>query len=288
MSNQPLVSVVITTYNRAEYIKRAIKSVLTQTYKNIEVIIVDDSSIDETPSILSELSEREPKIIILINKTNLGAVKSANIGVKGSKGKYIARLDDDDFWRDAKKLEKQVSFFEMNPEYNLVGGGVIKIDKEGKEIIRYLSPENDKDIRKTILINNVFVHSTVLFRRNIFEKVGGYDERFVFGEDMELWLRMGKIGKFYNFQEFFVYYLDHEYDNSIYTSRSYRMRRKVGLNIKLRKKYRNDYTGYRKAFLLCWASYFYSFLPFKQKLWPIVFKIRTLIFGLSPYKYFKK
>jgi len=288
MNNQLLVSVVITTYNRAGYIKRAVESVLAQTYKNIEVIIVDDGSIDKTPRILSELSKREPKIVILTNKTNLGAVKSANRGIRKAKGKYIARLDDDDFWCDFKKLEKQVSFLERNPEYNLVGGGIIKVDKEGKEIIRYLSPENDKDIRKVILINNVFVHSTVLFRRNVFEKVGDYDEQFIFGEDMELWLRIGKLGKFYNFQEFFVYSLDHEYSSSIYTSRSYRMRREVRLNIKLRRKYRNDYPGYRKALLLCWASYFYSFLPFKQRLWPIVFKLRTLIFGPPPYKYFEK
>jgi glycosyltransferase involved in cell wall biosynthesis len=285
MSKQPLVSVVITTYNRTEYIERAVESALKQTYKNIEVIIVDDASTDKTPEILSKISKKDQRIIILTNEKNLDLVRTLNRGIKIAKGKYIARLDDDDFWCGTKKLEKQVNFLEMNPEYNLVGGGIIKIDKEGKETARYLSPENDKDIRKVILVNNVFVHSTVLFRRNIFEKLGGYNEQFVVGQDIELWLKMGKIGKFYNFQEFFVYYLDHEYDGS---SRSYRMRRKIGLNIKLRKKYRNDYAGYKKAFLLCWASYFYSFLPFKQKLWPILFKIRTLIFGLPPYKYFKK
>lgn len=286
MNNQPLVSVVITTYNRAEYIKRAVESVLVQTYKNIEVIIVDDGSIDKTPKILSELSKREPKIIVLTNKTNFGFVKSLNRGAERAQGKYIARIDDDDFWCDLRKLEKQVTFLEKNPEYNLVGGGVIKIDKEGKELGRYLIPKRDKDIRKVILVNNVFVHSTVLFRRDVFEEVGGYDEQFIFGEDMELWLRMGKLGKFYNFQEFFTYYLDHEYSDPSHTSRSCGIRRRVILNIKLRKKYRNDYIGYRKAFLLCWASYFYSFLPFKQKLWPIVFRIRTLIFGSPPIRYF--
>ena len=287
MNELPLVSVIITTYNRAGYIKKAVESILTQTYKNIEIIIVDDCSSDGTSKIISGLSKEESRIIAITNETNFGNTKSANTGIEKSKGKYIARLDDDDVWCRADKLEKQVDFLEKNPEYALVGGGIIKINKDGKEIVRYLFSKNDEDIRKIILADNAFAHSTVLYRRNIFERAGGYDEQFAYLEDRDLWLKLGRLSKFYNFQEFFAYYLDHEYDNPDYVTRNNRTRRRINLNIKLIKKYRNDYPGYKKAFLFCWTSYFYSFLPFRQKLRPILFKLRTLVLGPPAYKYFK-
>lgn len=288
MKKQPLVSIVLPTYNRERYIKKAIESVLNQTYKNIELIIVDDGSIDKTPKILSELSKREPKMIVLTNKTNLGLVRTLNKGIKTVQGKYIARIDDDDFWCDKRKLEKQVDFLEKNIEYALVGGGAIKINKQGKEIVRYLLPENDEDIRKGILVDNTFVHVAVLFRKDIWKKVGGYDEEFDGLEDRDLWLKIGRLSKFYNFQEFFVCYLKHNRSDPSYVARNYGRVRQLKLNIKLRKKYCEDYPDYRKALLLCWASYFHSLLPFRRKLWPITFKIRTLVFGSPPYKYFRK
>lgn len=280
MKKQPLVSIILPTHNREKYIKKAIESVWVQTYKNIELIIIDDGSTDKTHEIISELSEKNPKIIILTNKTNLGIVRALNKGIKIAQGKYIARLDDDDFWCNERKLEKQVDFLEKNSAYALVGGGVIRVDKQGKEIVRYLLPENDEDIRKVILLNNTFAHITTFFRRDMFEKVGGYDEQFVFSEDWDLWMKIGRLAKFYNFQEYFACYSGHERNQGI--------RKQIRVNLKLRKKYRNDYKGYKKAFLSCWMAYFYSFLPFKKKLWSITFKIRKLIFGPPPYKYFRK
>ena len=283
----PLVSVILPTYNRGQYIAKAVESVWRQSYKNLELIIINDASTDATGELVSVFSKHNPRITILRNETNLGIVASLNKGIGVAQGKYIARLDDDDIWCDDKKIEKQVDFLEKNPEYCLTGGGVIKIDKNGKEIVRYLLPEKDEDIRKTILINNAFAHTTVLFRKDTFLKVGGYDEQFAFIEDWDLWLKMGKIGKFYNFQEFFVYYLDQEYDDP-YHYRNYKIRRNVKVGLTLRKKYMNDYPHYRKAILFCWASYCYSFIPFRKKLGPIIFQIRKFMFGNPPYKYLNK
>lgn len=281
----PLVSVILPTYNREKYIAKAIESVWRQGYKNLELIIVNDASTDATGELIGGLAKYNSKIIILHNEINLGIVASLNKGIKVARGKYIARLDDDDVWCDDKKIEKQVDFLEKNPGYCLVGGGVIKIDKNGKEIVRYLLPKEDEHIRKTILINNAFAHTTVLFRKDAFLKVGGYDEQFAFIEDWDLWLKMGKVSKFYNFQEFFVRYLDQEY-NDPYHYRNYKIRRNVKTNIKLRKKYMNNYPNYKKAILFCWASYCYSFIPFRKKLGPIIFQIRKLVFGHPPYEYF--
>lgn len=280
---KPLVSIIIPTYNGAKYIRKAIESVWKQTYQNIEIVIIDDGSKDETPEIISELSKKDPRIVILTNKTNLGFVKSLNKGVGKVKGKYIARIDDDDFWSDKEKLEKQVEFLETQPNYVLVGGGIIKINKKNREIARYLFPEKDKDIRKSILIDNLFAHSTVLFRKEAWQKVGGYDQNFGFFADMDLWMKLGKIGKFYNFQEYFAYYLDKELSGN-YTMRNRDIRRRVGAFIKLRKKHRNDYPGYWKAVLFSWANYFYSFLPFRQKLRFFYLKLRNFIFGKPAYK----
>lgn len=282
-----LVSIILPTRNREDYIERAIKSVFSQTYKNIELIVVNDKSSDGTSRIVSKIAKGNNKIAILNNETNLGLVKSLNRGIKASKGIYIARLDDDDFWCDDKKIEKQVNFLEKNKDFGLVGGGMIKVNKHGKDMGRYLFPEKDEDIRKVILLYNPFVHTSVLFRKSVFDDAGEYDEHFIFFEDWDLWLRIGKISKFYNFQEYFVCYLDHEYDNPLHY-RNLGIRRNIKISIELLKKYRKDYYGFYKSFLLCFARYFYSYFPYRKEVWPLFFKLSILIFGRPLYKYSKK
>jgi len=283
MNSQPLVSIIVPTYNGAKYIKRAVESVRNQTYKNIEIIITDDASTDETFNIISELGKKDSRIIILTNEANLGFVKSLNKAAGKAQGKYITRIDDDDFWCDSRKLEKQVGFLETHPDYVLVGGGMIKIDENNREIARYLFPEKDKDIRKLILVSGSIAHGTVFFRKEAFEKVKAYDEQFGFFADIALTLKLGKIGKFYNFQEYFSCYLDKE-ENSNYKMRNYDIRRKVWVRIKLRKRHKNDYPGYNKAYLFCWLSYFYSFLPLRRRFRPFCLKLRKIIFSSSGLK----
>jgi glycosyltransferase involved in cell wall biosynthesis len=280
MNQYPLVSIILPTYNREKYIKRAIESTLSQTYKNIELIIIDDGSTDKTKDVIQPYLVDQR--VHYIYQQNKGASAARNNGIKVSKGKYIAVLDSDDFWCDRKKLEKQVKFLEEHPNYILVGGGMIRINKQGKELVRHLLPETDKEIRKLILFDNLFAHSTVVFRKVAWELAGGYDEELSFSEDWDLWLRFGKLGKFYNFQEYFTCYLQGEQNIS-----NLNLRRNLKLNIKIRKKYRNDYPNFWKAFFLGWAYYYYTFLPFNQFLKPIFSKIRRIIFGPPVYKYLR-
>lgn len=281
--NKPLVSVVIPTYNGEKYIKKAVESVQNQTYQNMEIIIVNDSSSDNTLEILLGLSREDPRVIIETNETNLGFVRSLNKGVENARGKYIARLDDDDVWFNPRKTEKQVEFLEKNEDYVLVGGGMIKVDSNNREFGRYLFPEQDRDIRRAILVDNLFVHSTVIFRKDAWEKAGKYNDKFGFFADLDLWLKLGRLGKFYSFQEYFVYYLDKELSNK-YDMRNRDIRRRPITYIRLKKNYKNDYPSYKKAFILCWARYFYSFLPLKKKLHPLLFRLRILIIGRPGYK----
>lgn len=279
MNQQPLVSVIISTYNGSSYIKKAIDSVLSQTYKNIELIITDDCSNDNTFEIISGYQKKDQRIVIFRNEVNSGSYKSLNKAIVRSKGKYIANLDDDDIWIDSDKIKKQVEFLEKNKNYGLVGGGMIKINAKGDETARFLFLEKDENLRKSILTaNNLFAHSAVLFRKDVWEKVGRYNELFDYSADMDLWLKIGKISKFYNLQEYFIHYLEKEGSEQFF-SRKNSSRRKIWLNIKMRKQYKKDYPGYKKAIFLCWASYFYSFLPYKQKQ-----KLRLVQNGLKAVK----
>ncbi len=280
----PLVSVIIPTYNKKTYVVKAIDSVLNQTYKNIEIIVIDDGSTDGTDKMISGLSKKNSKFIFLRNETNLGFVKTLNKAISRAKGKYIARLDDDDIWIDSQKLEKQINFLESHPDYVLIGSGIIVIkEKDDSEITRFLFPEEDEDIRRTLLIENLFAHSAVVFLKSAFEKVGGYDEEFGFFADKDLWLKLGKVGKMHNLPEYGVCYLDKE-SFCEYNERNLKIRRNLKQNLYLRKKHKDSYQGYLKAVLFCWASYFYSFLPFRQQIKPILFKIRILLLGRPAYK----
>jgi len=282
LKNWPLVSVILPTYNRAEYIRKAIESVLTQTYKNLELVIVDDGSIDNTSDIIYGLAKKDKRVKVVQNKTNIGLVKSLNKGITRSKGKYIARIDDDDIWCDKQKLEKQIEFLENNPDYLLVGGGVIRINEKGKEIVRLLLPERNKNIRKAILQNNCFAHSAVVFKKESWQNAGGYDETLNFSEDWDLWMKLGKLGKYYNFQEYFLIYLKAGQNKMSEENSVIRSNAKV--NIKLRKRYKKDFPGFRKAYFFGWFDYFYSFLPLRKYLHPLFSRFRRFVFGPPAYK----
>jgi glycosyltransferase involved in cell wall biosynthesis len=205
-------------------------------------------------------------------------IKARNEAVNISKGKYIAVLDDDDYWCDNQKLEKQIKFLEENPDYVLVGGGLIRIDKNGKEIHRYLFSETDEEIRKSILFSGPFLQSAVVFKKDIWELVGGYDEQSG-SEGWDLMLKLGTKGKMYNFQNYFTYYLENKRDKNF-------LRNFYKLQIAMRKKYRDNYPGYHKAIFLGRLNYFYGFVPeiIKKLLSPIMSRLRKIVFGSSGHK----
>ena len=195
-----LVSIILPTYNGAERIKEAIKSVLEQSYADLELIVIDDGSKDNTKEIVENLAKSDQRVRYLKNDVNLGIQKTLNNGLKEAKGEYIARIDDDDVWIDKDKLKKQIEFLEKNKEYVLVGTGVIVVGEDNKELFRYLVPEKDIDIRNKILTKNCFVHSSVVFYRDTALRCEGYSEsedtKHI--EDYDLWLKLGTLGKVAN------------------------------------------------------------------------------------------
>ncbi len=188
---QPKVSVIMSVYNGERYLKEAIGSILNQTFKDFEFIIVDDGSIDRTSEILKECAEKDERIRIITNSENIGLTKSLNKAIKFAKGEYIARMDADDISLP-ERLKKQVDFLTNYPNFGLVGCNAIVIDEKGnfvKNVI--LSEELNSALKK----RNRLVHGSVMFRRAVIEKTGGYNEQIFYAQDYEMFLRISKISE---------------------------------------------------------------------------------------------
>lgn len=253
----PKVSVIMPTYNRVDMLEKSIESVFAQSFQNWELIIIDDASTDETESRMNKLAEREDRVNYMrIPKIEgKGISEYLNIGLRNSRGEYIARIDDDDYWCHKDKLKLQVEFLDSHPDYVVVGGGVILVDENGGELFRYLKKESDDEIRKFALYSNPFTHATVMFRKDVALKLGGY-KNIKHVEDMELWLRMGKVGKLHNMKEYFITYMTAGQNKSFKQQRE--NSRTVVDVVKLHSK---DYPNFYKAFALNYTQYMYSFLP---------------------------
>ncbi|MBX4200844.1 glycosyltransferase [Candidatus Parcubacteria bacterium] len=275
MINTPLVSVIVPIHNRQKYLARAIASIQSQTYGAIEIIAIDDASQDGSHKAILDLVSRDSRIVALRNEKNVGLVATLNRGLAVAKGKYIARLDDHDYWHDNEKLSKQVDFLETHPEYGMVGGGAIVADDEGREIARYLMPRSDEDIRKNLLIMNGFVHVSVLLKKELVMAAGGYEPSFDGLEDWNLWLAMGRFAKIYNIPEFLVTYTGHAKHNSGYAANRFKRKRQLSVTLALIKKYRRDYPGYAKAVLFAWITFAYSFMPYRYAMQSLAYRLKT-------------
>ncbi|MEK7147097.1 MAG: glycosyltransferase [Patescibacteria group bacterium] len=257
-NKSPLVSIIMPTYNRADKISKAIESVIGQTFKNWELIIIDDASLDETSQVVKEWQKRFPsKIIFVRNKTNIYPDISAilNQAAALAKGKYIARIDDDDWWCNPVKLEIQVGFLENYPDYVVCGGGMKVVDLKSRSLFSYFKPEMDFRIRQMALFANPFAHTTVMYTKAAFQKVGGYGN-WVYAEDWDLWLKLGKIGKLYNFSDYFTVY------TMSYKNKSFVYQRQQAQTIfQIIKKHRLRYPNFYFAYAFNIAQYAYSLLP---------------------------
>ncbi|MDR7666384.1 glycosyltransferase [Methanosarcina sp. Z-7115] len=187
----PGVSVVIPTYNRAHLISRAIQSVLDQTYQDLEIIVVDDGSIDNTGEIIKSFQDTKLKYI-RYNK-NKGASAARNTGIKAAKGKYIAFQDSDDEWFP-DKLERQMEVFgDAPPEVGVVYSGFYRIEADKKIYFpsdRFTQKEGN--IHNELLKGNFVGTPTVLIKKECFENTKYFDENLPALEDWELWIEISK------------------------------------------------------------------------------------------------
>lgn len=191
----PVISVVIPTYNRCEMVSTALSSVLAQNYHDLEVIVVDDGSIDRTQEVLGNFSDNRVRVFY---QENSGLAAARNAGIRQAQGTYIAFLDDDDLWLP-EKIAQQVALFEQQPDLGLVICGYQTIDAQGvklSEVRPWLwRPELSL---QTWLYSCPTVPSAVMVRRDWLEKAGGFNEQIsrqgLGSEDWELWLRLASLG----------------------------------------------------------------------------------------------
>ena len=183
----PFVSVIIPTFNRKEFCKKAVDSVINQTYKNYELIVVDDCSSDGTSA--EYLFGKEQKHIYIRQKYNCGVSKSRNTGVSHSKAEWIAFLDSDDEWYP-DKLEKQVTWLSNNPSYNIVQTKEIWIRRG----VRVNPPKTHEKIGgfifKESLKRCMITPSSVMLRKKLFTEAGKFNESIPACEDYGLWVRI--------------------------------------------------------------------------------------------------
>ena len=188
----PLVSIIIPTCDGARFVRETINSALSQTYEDIEVIVVDDGSRDETVAITSSFDDPRLTVITLTEPSG-HAARPRNMGAVASKGSLIAPLDHDDL-AHPERVARQVEHFARDPQLVLIGAQGVRIDGAGIEIGPWSVPTGEDRVVKALRWGCPFIHSATMFRREAFDEVGGYDERPVMAQDHALWLRLAGIG----------------------------------------------------------------------------------------------
>ncbi len=205
----PQVTVFITAYNSAMYIEQAIQSVLNQTVKDIEVIVVDDGSTDNTQEVLSKIDDS--RLRVLTNTTNQGIVYSRNLALTEARGDFLAVLDSDDVAL-SDRLEKQLNAFAQRKNLALLGGRAYVIDDLGNlqgEIPH--SPSGSDRNKAALFFENPFVHSSVMMRMSVFREVGGYPVlKYPVVEDLALYIEIAKKYEVDNLDEFICRYRRHD------------------------------------------------------------------------------
>ena len=188
-----MISVIMSVFNGEKYLERSIHSILEQTYKEFEFLILDDASTDNTANILTEFTERDSRIKVFHNSENLGLTKSLNYLVDQSKNDILARQDVDDF-SEKNRFFEQLKFLK-NEKYSFCISRA-KIIQNNRVIPRvsYYIPQ-----KITIRLKNPYIHGTLMIKKETLKIYGGYDENFYYSQDYKLFdtlLRNGEKGKY--------------------------------------------------------------------------------------------
>lgn len=233
MKDKPLVSVLMPVYNSEKYLEEAIESILNQTYKNFELIIVDDLSTDNSWNIINKYARKYRKIkSIRVKKwLSIGAMRNKLLSL--AKGKYIVWMDSDDI-SVKTRIEDQVNFMEENKEVVTCGGYLEYIDENGKTSHIRKYPLDDKSLRKRIFLLAPVSTGTSIIRTSIYKKVGKFDPYCIGAEDLDMNFRLGLAGKFANLDKLLLLYRRHKYSST--TTDIFNLKR---YNIKIRLQYLN-------------------------------------------------
>jgi glycosyltransferase involved in cell wall biosynthesis len=271
--NKISISVLMPAYNCENFLDEAIISILNQSFKDFEFIIIDDGSTDKSWQIIQKYAKQDKRIVALQNNRNLRITKTLNRGLKLAKGKFIVRMDADD-WSYPIRLEKQYKFMTEHPEIGVSGGSIHICDETLKVLNIRRYPLTDERARKIIFRYSPFAHPATIWNVKYLKEVGGYNENIPLSQDYELYFRIGKISKFGNLPDVLLNLRTHNDSSSI-----------------IRGKFQEQYTIYSriKAFLeyqydMTFFDKLYTFLqmismviiPPKMKFWIFNFLRRVM------------
>ena len=195
------VTVLMAVYNAERYLRQAVESILKQTFRDLEFVIVNDGSTDGSRDII--LSYTDERIRLFDNNRNLGLTLSLNRGLGLAQGTYVARQDADDVSRP-ERLEKQVDYLDRHPEVGLLGTWTEFIAEDGAFLGVWQTPLSHALIKWQLLFANCLAHTSVVMRSSVVERVGGYSEYAFYAQDYDLWSRMSLETQIANLSEFLV------------------------------------------------------------------------------------
>lgn len=187
----PTVSVVMAVYNGQRYLREAVESVLNQTFTDLEFVIVDDASTDDTPEILRIYAQEDSRIRLVRNDRNLGLTRSLNEGFRTASGEFLARQDADDVsLRD--RLALQVQFLSGHTQVGVVGAWVAYIDEQGKQMGIWQTPTSPAHVRWSLLFGPALAHPSILMRKSLVEESSPYRAEIRYAQDYDLWVRLSE------------------------------------------------------------------------------------------------
>lgn len=284
----PLVSVLVATYNYGEFISVALDSIFLQGYGNIETIVIDDGSIDNTKEIVAHFCDPS---LYYVYQANQGQPKAKNRAIFESHGDFIAFLDADDIWMPTK-LEKQLALFD-DPEVGVVYSRRLWIDADGIEV-----SGNERELRRGWILDHIFVDNFICFsscviRRSYLEQVGYFDESIPMGIDYDLWIRLARVCKFDFVDEPLVKYRTGHSNLSKNTMKRYECAQKIMRKNLSNPQIRSSMSWYVPALAWSdtWSNYGYYLAVIGKKKEGIIYALMAICkfpFYINAYKRFAK
>lgn len=206
--HEPTVTVAIPVYNAELYLREALESVLSQSYEDFEVIVINDGSTDGSLAILREYEASDSRVRV-ISRDNMGLITTLNEIIDNARGDYIARMDADDICMP-DRFERQIKFLKENPQVVCVGSKTLLIDDRGYPICPFHESKDHLAADAANMAGKTSIcHPTAMMRREAVIRVGGYHKKYKHAEDIDLWLRLAETGEIYSMGEILLKYRQH-------------------------------------------------------------------------------
>jgi glycosyltransferase involved in cell wall biosynthesis len=190
-ARDPLVTVLMPVYNAGVFLRPTLETILRQTYRDFEFLIINDCSTDDSLETIRSFGD--PRIRVHTNPVNMGQTKSLNVGLRLARGKYVVVNDADDYSLP-RRIETQLDFIIKNPEYPVVGTSCYIMDREGQIMRTFLRPTDPREIQMQFLSDTPMTHGSVIMQKDAILAMGGYNEEFRIIQDYELWSTLMRKG----------------------------------------------------------------------------------------------